>query len=35
MHGSEESYREAIGAARLGELTAWSQSTSTWQGLFA
>jgi glutaconate CoA-transferase subunit A len=35
VHGSEESYREAIGAARLGELAAWSQSTSTWQELFA
>jgi glutaconate CoA-transferase, subunit A len=33
--GSEEGYREAVGAARLGVLTTWSQSTAAWKGLFA
>jgi glutaconate CoA-transferase subunit A len=35
VEAGEESYREAIGAARLSELTAWSRSTGAWQELFA
>jgi glutaconate CoA-transferase subunit A len=34
VNGSEESYRAAIGADRLGALTTWSQSTGAWQELF-
>jgi glutaconate CoA-transferase subunit A len=33
--GSEEGYRDAVGAARLAGLTAWSQSTAAWKELFA
>jgi glutaconate CoA-transferase subunit A len=32
--GTEEGYREAVGAARLGALTAWSQGTAGWKELF-
>ena len=35
VSGSEQDYREAVGAARLDSLTAWSQSTDTWKGVFA
>jgi len=35
VHGSEEGYRGAISARRLDALTAWSQSTTGWQELFA
>ena len=37
VHGTrtEEGYREAVGAARLDALTAWSQSTTAWKELFA
>jgi glutaconate CoA-transferase subunit A len=33
--GTEEGYREAVGAARLAALAAWSQSTAGWKELFA
>jgi len=33
--GTEEDYREAVGAARLDALTTWSQSTAAWQEVFA
>jgi len=33
--GTEEDYREAVGAARLDALTTWSQSTTAWQEGFA
>ena len=33
--GTEDGYREAVGAARLAALTAWSQSTAGWKELFA
>jgi glutaconate CoA-transferase subunit A len=35
VQGSEQDYREAVGAARLDALTTWSQSTATWQEVFA
>lgn len=35
VYGSEESYRDAVGADRLGALTGWSESTDAWQELFA
>jgi glutaconate CoA-transferase subunit A len=35
VYGSEESYRDAVGADRLGTLTGWSESTETWQEIFA
>jgi glutaconate CoA-transferase, subunit A len=35
VNGSEESYREAVGAERLAALTAWSRSVADWQELFA
>jgi glutaconate CoA-transferase subunit A len=35
VYGSEESYRDAVGADRLGALTGWSESTASWQELFA
>ena len=35
VHGTEESYREAVGAAQLDALTTWSQSTAAWKGIFA
>jgi glutaconate CoA-transferase, subunit A len=35
VYGTEEDYREAVGAARLATLTAWSQSTTAWKELFA
>jgi glutaconate CoA-transferase subunit A len=34
VNGSEESYREAVGADRLAALATWSQSTAAWQELF-
>jgi glutaconate CoA-transferase, subunit A len=34
VNGSEESYREAVGADRLAALATWSQSTDAWQELF-
>jgi glutaconate CoA-transferase, subunit A len=33
--GTEEAYRESVGAARLGALTSWPDSTARWQELFA
>jgi glutaconate CoA-transferase subunit A len=35
VQGSEQDYREAVGAARLDALTTWSQSTAAWQEVFA
>ena len=34
VNGSEEDYREAVGAGRLAELAGWSQSVTGWQELF-
>jgi glutaconate CoA-transferase subunit A len=34
VRGSEEDYREAVGAGRLEVLTGWSQSVTAWQELF-
>jgi glutaconate CoA-transferase subunit A len=34
VNGSEETYREAVGADRLATLATWSQSTDAWQELF-
>jgi glutaconate CoA-transferase subunit A len=34
VHGSEESYREAVGDGRLAALASWSVSTAGWQELF-
>lgn len=34
LSGSEDHYRELVGADRLTELTRWSQSASAWQELF-
>ena len=33
--GSEAGYREAVGAARLGVLTTWTESVTAWKELFA
>jgi glutaconate CoA-transferase subunit A len=35
VQGSEQDYREVVGAARLDALTTWSQSTDAWKGVFA
>jgi glutaconate CoA-transferase subunit A len=35
VNGSEQSYREAVGADRLATLTGWSRSTADWQELFS
>jgi len=35
VHGTEEGYRDAVGAARLDALTTWSQSTTAWKEIFA
>jgi glutaconate CoA-transferase, subunit A len=32
--GSEEDYREAVGAGRLTALAGWAQSVTGWQELF-
>jgi glutaconate CoA-transferase, subunit A len=34
VNGSEEGYRTAVGADRLGALATWSLSTGAWQELF-
>jgi glutaconate CoA-transferase subunit A len=34
IQGSEEAYREAVGADRLGALAGWSQSVAAWQEVF-
>jgi glutaconate CoA-transferase, subunit A len=34
VRGSEEDYREAVGAGRLQVLAGWSQSVTAWQELF-
>jgi glutaconate CoA-transferase subunit A len=34
VNGSEDDYREAVGAGRLAELGGWSQSVTAWQELF-
>jgi glutaconate CoA-transferase subunit A len=33
--GSEDSYRMAVGADRLGALAGWSESTTAWQEIFS
>ena len=35
VQGTEDGYREAVGAARLDALTTWSQSTSAWKEIFS
>jgi glutaconate CoA-transferase subunit A len=35
VHGTEQTYREAVGAAQLGALAGWSQSTDAWKEIFA
>lgn len=35
VRGTEEDYRELIGAGRLAALASWAESPSTWQELFA
>jgi glutaconate CoA-transferase subunit A len=35
VQGTEDAYREAVGAARLDTLTIWSQSTSAWKEIFS
>ncbi len=35
LHGTEQAYREAVGAARLDALAGWSRSTEAWQGIFS
>ena len=34
VQGSEEDYRDAVGAGRLGVLGGWSQSVTGWQEIF-
>jgi glutaconate CoA-transferase subunit A len=34
VRGSEEDYREAVGAGRLAALAGWSQSVTAWQEIF-
>ena len=35
LHGTEQAYREAVGAARLDALAGWSQSAAGWKEIFA